>query len=566
MLASLLFSVTCHPQIAGFSTLSSVQLQDGEKTLISLSEKYLTLEDLCQRLSLASGRLFTASKNIQQRKVSLFCKNRPLGEVMWAVRQGVGVEWVKATNGSFLLSLSDDQRIRESRAALADQEQARKRINSILSEFVAMSEEPFERLRVRLLRLPEAGAKENRLSMASWVGLGTALSGRESDVSRQLASGSTVYGSTASAVGFLPLPSGFLYKRVFIQKDSGEFAHGSGAHVAFRYELNSNKIEGRAFVTGLDNQPAAVKALDVHLDAEGESETDKSLSQWEQSTDHTVLVRSLDRRREQIQVQSSSRLYGLADYLEQLAAMTDLPVCAESFRRPAGSHPTVEGQTVGEWLVNLNRPRPLPIGYTPVFTRTERGWLLMRHRFSWRMHKNEPPEALVSQMDRKAQDQKLYVEDYARLAGSLSDDQLAAFHSLRPVLCKFPIEPIQHAGEFLAFWNRLTARDQATARGDGLLLPFDSEQAKSRLQWLANQVIWNGRLVRESLLPYFIPLPKSVPAPEKVPGIRLFYRPANFSPTQRPTTSTQSSTAAESGCLFSLGPDLSNSVTVGVRL
>src|ERR1051326_359627 len=63
---------------------------------ITLAVKAQSLSDLCERLRKESGVAFAAGKSVEDEKVTLFCRERPLREVMRQLSEPFGYSWLRS--------------------------------------------------------------------------------------------------------------------------------------------------------------------------------------------------------------------------------------------------------------------------------------------------------------------------------------------------------------------------------------------------------------------------------------------------------------------------------------
>jgi hypothetical protein len=526
-----------------------------------VSEKYLPIEDLCKLLSKATGERFEAEPKLRSRKLALFCSKRSASEVMWAVEKAIDCRWTITRSKALRLELTDAERKRESQMVSRDRAHVGKAMRSILDEFVRMSDEPIDRMLQRIRQTSPGGSRSNREDMAIFAGLGRPIAGHQEEISKSLLNGDTVYASTSPIKGFLLLPDPFVYHWYSVGDENGNPAHGSGFRLALRFSTEEFQLQGRGAIVGIKNRVAGGNELNVDLTYEGPSLADTSLKEWGKTQDEAVLRTAIPQETDRLPERNSVPFFSVADHLEQLASLTEIPVCAESFRRPCSSEPMFPGLRVSDWLSALNSGRPkLPIRYEPGQVRTESGWLMMRQAYNWRLHAGEPPEALVKRMEAKSRNEPLTLEDYAAFTAGLNDIQLTTFQAPRLIVCGFSTAPILHAGEFLSVWSHLNQSEREMAAGDGLSLDSLSKEQQGRFAWLTQRILWTGRTIRENLLPYFMPVGGDTPP------LRFFYRLGKVSRfTSRPG-SPFPQPLSDVLYSFSLGTSADNAVSKGVQL
>ena len=128
-------------------------------------------------------------------------------------------------------------------------------------------------------------------------------------------------------------------------------------------------------------------------------------------------------------------LASLADVLARIHARTGLPVAAESFRAPSVGWGELQGDTVGEATrAVLQNPLIKLRGVSRFVWKGVGGWLVARTPDAWDLRQGEIPEGSLVPLERKATPT---LDDYARLAGGLTEGQRAALEYFRP-LATFP--------------------------------------------------------------------------------------------------------------------------------
>jgi hypothetical protein len=86
---------------------------------VTLAVKATALADLCDRLRADTGVAFTAGTGVADEKVTVFCKERPLREVMRQLSHPFGYTWLrKGKEGEYRYELEQDLRSRREEEAL----------------------------------------------------------------------------------------------------------------------------------------------------------------------------------------------------------------------------------------------------------------------------------------------------------------------------------------------------------------------------------------------------------------------------------------------------------------
>lgn len=148
----------------------------------------------------------------------------------------------------------------------------------------------------------------------------------------------------------------------------------------------------------------------------------------------------------------------VADWLSMIAKEGKMQVVADAFRLP--SPPISIGSphnTLADWLKEFVIEQG---GYL----RVESDWLLFRHGDYWRLRLSEPPEQLVREMERKAKQGGVLLDDYATFVASLTPEAQARIEDGVPAYtARFDLTPLCGAMPALRLWTSLTDAQKKVA-------------------------------------------------------------------------------------------------------
>lgn len=114
----------------------------------------------------------------------------------------------------------------------------------------------------------------------------------------------------------------------------------------------------------------------------------------------------------------------MADYLQWLFEHAQVNIVADAFRYPVGGGqmPVAGGEkTVGEWISRL--AKDADSAYLFGWWRVEDDFLLFRHHRYWWLRQSEPSESLLKTLEERYAKRSITLDDYARLAKSLTPTQ-----------------------------------------------------------------------------------------------------------------------------------------------
>ena len=155
----------------------------------------------------------------------------------------------------------------------------------------------------------------------------------------------------------------------------------------------------------------------------------------------------------------SVQYYTAADWLEQLAWLTETPVVADAFRTACANN--LERRDDVENLLN-------EVSYFLWLRWDESGYLLGRHRLYWKRRRLEMPEAWLRPLEEKYRQRTLELWDYVELASKMTQTQMdLLYFSTAPLLAQFDLAPLRECLPALRFLASLNANQrQVVASGE----------------------------------------------------------------------------------------------------
>lgn len=154
----------------------------------------------------------------------------------------------------------------------------------------------------------------------------------------------------------------------------------------------------------------------------------------------------------------------MADYLQWLFEHAQVNIVADAFRYPVGGGqmPVArEEKTVGEWISRL--AKDADSAYLFGWWRVEDDFLMFRHRRYWWLRHSEPSESLLKTLEERYAKRSITLDDYARLAKSLTPAQEGRLQR-GLLVAQFDVAPFGEITESnvpaLRFWGSLSPVQQ----------------------------------------------------------------------------------------------------------
>ena len=382
------------------------------KPALSVAERYLPLPDFARRLADATGERIGVDAPLRTRKLVLFVNGRPVAETMARVADALDARWTPSEGGWTLLPTPESVRVeRETRTAEANGR--RKAVTEWLTRASAKPKDLRDRMAsVRSALLREIGTERAAATLLAGKPLVATGDGR---------------------AGTAMIPFDDAFEGLKVRTMSGEIATPTNGMIVLRFDPSSGRLSTNLRTFGLGEGSVMSSRSDETPVAAG-TEPDpfvRHTEAWAKEGDPAVAEVPLKTLAPEGDPYGAG-LASYADVLARLHARTGVPVAAESFRAPFGAWGDPAGATVRDALRSTDAARIA--GVRPVVWKGVRGWLLARYVDAWQMREGEIPEGRLLPLERRGVPT---LDEYAALAGSLTEPQRAALAEFRP-LARFP--------------------------------------------------------------------------------------------------------------------------------
>ena len=475
---------------------------------VTIEAPIITLQTLATRLSAETGVQIKVADNIQERKVTLFVRDRPARETMAALADTFFLAWTPDGKG-YRLTLAKGLADEEAEAVRLDRERMQAKIDDTFAgwrELDSASPEQQAQEQAKLSRELKAlagatdQASANRRAVierwldlsseSGWSSFAVAYNGHQSEIDEALLAGRTLFASGRPDDDCPKLGESF--KRNNAADPARRY---DGAIALMHVDFAGAKLEGMFAFVGVHpgrGVPAGTRLLTGDDSAYRIS---KRFAKW--STVADTAVADLPLGPAPIR---NPRLITLADQLAYLHQRTETPIVADAYRVPC----TVGRQmvdTIGDFAAQLSTLSALRFAKGAVGFRLSSGWLEARHLLYWRLQPREMSEDVVKPMENlAARGTNPSTEASAALAASLTDIQVGGLNDEQcPTIVAFPTNQLG-AFRSLRLWNALSEAQRLSARSrDGLGLdglgPSQVALAKAALL----QMFWNGTVTDQRL-------------------------------------------------------------------
>lgn len=481
---------------------------------VSLQEVTRSLESVAKDFAGATGVPLSVATAIRDRKVTLIFHGRPAREAMAALADTLFLDW-KPQGSGYTLVLNDAAGQDERKQADFEAGEARKAIARLLRQKASYEGATYEDLRGRYddarRRLADAEAAKaapdaiaalkaevDDFMDPTFVAIARSIGDRADDVAESLAEGKDVFLSNVPNEPAIPLAAALLPPLFANGNRFGWFR----MRVRLRFDPTAFALEASQSGTANNGIPARSETS-LALDAPDPGPLERRLKAWAQTADPAVLEKRLDAASADFPDPGyRARLASVSEHLEFLAKAADVPVVGDAFRLAASPLARQAGATVGEYLRALDETRISGLSLAKIgATRTQNGWLMVRHARYWRRLPAEIPERLLEPGERIAEKGGVPgVDDFAALAESLSAPQenaLAPGSRRIPVLARFSLYPLRVAGGELRLWNALDPSQRERATGAGLDVSALGAALLPRLRDALSDRAWRIGLVEE---------------------------------------------------------------------
>jgi len=450
--------------------------------LISMRQEIIALADLGREMTSQTGVPMSVSRRIQDRKVTIVFRDRPVREVMARLATGLGMEWKPAKGNGYELDLTPLSARNESQTDSFERSKMRQGLRDAVREIVALStmsvqerNSEREKLDASVVEASKAGQSSqskfqlvrNKAASLHYPGflelVGPALSKAPLDRDG-VPSGVRWFASAdpSDAVGLINLPAFPAGRRTSYSDLIGFVSYTEG----------SRELQTKLFAfdeNGGGPSAFSVGTWPIHLSSSDQpSPLELAMSQWSKTPSRQLLERPVQDPPE-VPERSDyvSGMFGRARHLLNFSDRSGLPIVADASRRAITPPRYLRGKTVGEWIENYSKANKVPFQGQPDYVREEQGWLLFREDHWWWHLKSEIPEATLRPLEAKVNKGiPLALDDYATFAAGLDQHQLAGLKQPESVLLKFPVGNLYSCSSALVLYGLLDSdgRARATSR------------------------------------------------------------------------------------------------------
>lgn len=514
------------------ASLSSAQHDDSRlAAAVRFDAKYLPLSDFAAEITKATKVKVEVDRAIADRKVAIFAE-RPLDETMTRLAEALFLEWVPEGDG-YRLRLREDvaqeekaMRAEEARV-LADGlrkgvqalaaigrkplETYRREYAAAKAEYDESTQDKSEKGKQRSAQLayslrqrfPYSGQREiwdrgYALSQLTPVQLEGLVRGEPYFASTQPRPG---MGRLDAKAGDLigeagastsrPREGGMLMAAMF---DPGTRT------LAFRYrtlgeqtgilgtDRHLNPLEDPAYNQSLAKQPLALR-----------------IAEWVKGRDEAVMSAPLSKPAEPPAIPAINAI-SQSDLLRWIHLKTGVPIVADAFRVAVNYPDYPQSGTIDAALKALTPQYYAPMMPPVPHYRSNKGWLMLRHRRYWRRLDAELPERVLRPLEAKAMPT---IDDYANLAASMTPVQLANAKRPEDFLVAFPTYAFKDI-DALRLWASLPAGIRTNAQRSGIPLRSFSGPALAALREYLLSRLMTG-YPPEEWLTYMLPGGPSFP-------------------------------------------------------
>ncbi len=495
---------------------------------VTLNHKYLPVKQFATLIKEKTGVEILVQAKLQERKMAVFCIDRPLNEVMDRAADAMLLKWEPVGERYRLVEPAEiaaaDDRVRQAEAkarqqGLRDYCSELARIGQLSPDAIKAeiairrqahrTNKPVSAVNARILSLLLKTTEDQNGSVSGEFAAGAVLSQLSSLDINRLFSGQTVFAMQPAVPGLPVLPPNMVMQS-FDPKDP---TRKSGALLL---RIKSNGIEFRRQTLGLKDGGEASggsTGYDWVGSAEVPFKNTRDLT-WEADLSAEVLEIKLGEAGELPNDPPKNKTLTMADQLAELHRRTKLSIIAEAFRIPETPWRWINAGTIEEWLEKRNKEgvRFVTRGY---HMRASDGWLMGRKQQRWRYLPLEPAEDLVLTANAEVQPSGMLTTDgYSKFAAGLTDEQVDAFSNSKEYNLRFLLSPLRTSMIGFRLIGSLTDSDRKRLYG-GQMLPFRSLTAKAQARYreaLAESA-WGGIVKDEvlyALLPTAPPLPASM--------------------------------------------------------
>lgn len=438
------------------------------------------LDEVMQEIGRQTGVAFLLDDSLQEQKATLFVSEKPAWQVINNLTQVLGIRCEREGEVYRLVSDPELQRLEQSLLSWR-RNTIRRSAETKLSTWARYAKEDYAVILQRVTQLEEQMAKleqekppgwqERRAALAAQLEplkqiahLERFLAGRlyrqmPASVWERLWRGEMLWFSHPHAPNTLLLPPESLHWKAIQDGTLPVFMY---LGIRFRFQEERLRLMMMSLPEGA--LPSTVVFSDdreqLYIPADVSHSLMTRWEKWqtppEEIEKNPVLRRARMGNRQVTATRSAEPT--VADWLSMIAKEGKMQVVADAFRLP--SPPISIGSqhnTLASWLKEF-------VIQQGGYLRVEGDWLLFRHGDYWSLRLSEPPERLVREMERKASEGTLYLEDYAVFTASLTPEAQARIEDGEPAYsARFDLTPLKGGMPALRFWASLTDAQKRTA-------------------------------------------------------------------------------------------------------
>jgi hypothetical protein len=494
---------------------------------VTLSHKYLPVKQFATLIKDKTGVEILVQAKLQERKMAVFCIDRPLNEVMDRAADAMLLKWEPVGERYRLVEPAEiaaaDERIRQAESKA--QQQGLREYCAELARISRLSPSALEaelaqRDAAAKTKRPDLASnrrvldlikktitKDNRSASVEKVA-GAVLAQLGQQQVERFFTGQTVFALSPPVPG-LPALAPDLVTQSYDPKDPPRtkgvlMLRFKNDRIEFkRQTLEKSGGESSGSSIGQDWARAPRVGTKNERDAA-----------WESTQSPEILQTELTEPGPLPSDPPKNRTLTMADQLQELHRRTKLPVVAEAFRIPETHWRWTNGATVAEWLKSREL-EPVAFGTRGYHVRVSDGWLMGRKRTRWIYLPIEPAEDLVLAANAEVKPSgMLSTDSYARFAAGLTDEQATSFTDSRDYNVNFLMAPLRTGIVGFRLIGTLSEAERKRLYA-GQILPQRSlnARAQARYREALTESAWQG-IVREEVL--YALLPTAPPFPSNM--------------------------------------------------
>jgi hypothetical protein len=497
--------------------LSSLSLSQHDDSRLSAAvrfdAKYLPLSDFAAEITKSTRVKVEVDRSIADRKVAIFAE-RPLGEIMTRVADALFLEWVTEGEG-YRLRLQEEvakeekamrteevrvlaDGLRKSLQALAaigrkPLETYRREYAAAKAEFDESTQDKSEKGKQRSAQLaytlrqrfPYRGQRE------IWD-RGYALSQLNPAQLEGLVRGEPYFASTQPRLGLgrLDLRSPDLIQ----EGGASPNPRAGGLLMAAMFDPGTRTLAFRYRTLGESN---GILGTDRHLNPLEDPAYNQSLTKqplvariadWEKGREKAVLETLLSLPAETPATPAINAI-SQSDLLRWIHLKSGVPIVADAFRVAVNYPDFPQNGTIGDALRALTPKYYAPMIPPVPHYRADQGWLMLRHRRSWRRLDAELPERVLRPLEAKAKASGLTIDDYTNLVASMTPVQAANATRPEDFLVDIPTYAFRSI-DALKLWARLPSGVRTSAQRNGVpLRSFSGPSLTALREYLVSRLL-----------------------------------------------------------------------------